>query len=46
MDLKGPLNSKIHKKLILQIDSLHRYNMAESIDLLIVDEIESILLRM
>ena len=45
MNLKGRLNSKSHKKLIVQIDSLNRYDITTLPDLLIIDEIESIIER-
>jgi hypothetical protein len=45
MDVKGRMSSQTHKKLIIQIDSLNRYDMNTVPDLLIVDEIESILER-
>ena len=45
MNLKGRLNSKNHQKLIVQIDSLNRYDITTLPDLLIIDEIESIIER-
>lgn len=45
MDIKGRLNSSKHPRLIIQTDSLNRYDLGTVPDLLIVDEIESILER-
>ena len=46
MDKPGRLNSKYHKRLIIQVDSLTRYDLEEYPQLLIIDEIESILERL
>ena len=43
MDCKGHLSVRTHPRLILQLDSLPRYETAQCPSILIVDEIESIL---
>ncbi len=46
MDKPGRLNSRCIKRLIVQVDSLSRYDLEEYPQLLIIDEIESILERL
>jgi hypothetical protein len=47
-DITGDINQNIHKRVIIQVESLHRINITkyiEPINLLILDEVESILMQ-